>query len=369
MNQRAANLLSRAPSVHPLCSSPCYPHSSVDLHALDADMCLWLPAPRPVRIHLHTAFISRSCEKGEVKETVAPRGGRQSNMPGATVKKEASSNAPSLRSSSSRGGGASGAGAKEETKKPTIPGFLTKTFEIFSNDEFEDLCGWGENGDTIIIKKVPEFSSTVLPRYFKHSNFQSFVRQLNMYDFHKTVQDPSHGEFRHEFFRRGREDLLHKIKRKVSQPSSSSSSHHYSSRSSNSGGSSHVNSANSETYNAAAAMMTLPTQGVATAPVCGLSMLAESSTLKSARSPASGGAGSSGSASSRKHPRDPEEDTERRVVQLEDMVKALHETNQSLWAQVSATRGKQTLSNGRNKILIGPSDYASRKISSVCAHL
>jgi hypothetical protein len=267
-------------------------------------------------------------------------------MPGATVKKEASSNAPSLRSSSSRGGGASGAGAKEETKKPTIPGFLTKTFEIFSNDEFEDLCGWGENGDTIIIKKVPEFSSTVLPRYFKHSNFQSFVRQLNMYDFHKTVQDPSHGEFRHEFFRRGREDLLHKIKRKVSQPSSSSSSHHYSSRSSNSGGSSHANSTNSETYNAAAAMMTLPTQGVATAPVCGLSMLAESSTLKSARSPTSGGAGSSGSASSRKHPRDPEEDTERRVVQLEDMVKALHETNQSLWAQVRATHGKQALGNG-----------------------
>ncbi|CAN0037980.1 unnamed protein product, partial [Phaeothamnion confervicola] len=96
-----------------------------------------------------------------------------------------------------------------------IPAFLAKAFDIFSNPEFENECGWSPNGESIIIKDAHNFAQRVLPKYFKHGNVQSFTRQLNMYDFRKVVNDPTDGEFTHALFKRGQRHLLPFIKRKV----------------------------------------------------------------------------------------------------------------------------------------------------------
>ncbi|OQR81263.1 hypothetical protein ACHHYP_16605 [Achlya hypogyna] len=103
----------------------------------------------------------------------------------------------------------------KDDKDAVLPAFLSKTFEIFSRPDFAAICGWNPAGDTIIIHDPDVFVKQVLPRFFKHRNLPSFVRQLNMYGFHKSVLDSNKREFRHKMFLRDKPQLLHMIKRKV----------------------------------------------------------------------------------------------------------------------------------------------------------
>jgi hypothetical protein len=84
--------------------------------------------------------------------------------------------------------------------------FLQSTRDIFCNPAFSDgpvpICRWDEDGMTIRILDVKRFESEVLPKYFGHENFASFVRQLNMYDFHKASTDKDELVWRGEYFKR-----------------------------------------------------------------------------------------------------------------------------------------------------------------------
>ncbi|KAJ4000345.1 HSF-type DNA-binding-domain-containing protein [Lentinula boryana] len=86
---------------------------------------------------------------------------------------------------------------------------------------------WTEPGTSFVVSNVGEFSRSILGSHFKHNNFSSFVRQLNMYGFHKINRTPraqrtssdaqaiDTWEFSHHKFLRGRPDLLDEIKRKA----------------------------------------------------------------------------------------------------------------------------------------------------------
>jgi hypothetical protein len=121
------------------------------------------------------------------------------------------------------------------------------------------FISWTELGTSFVVSNVGEFSRSILGSHFKHNNvsihsihsctflppsqspgvptdfftkFSSFVRQLNMYGFHKINRTPrtqrlssssssSDGqtwEFSHHKFLRGRPDLLDEIKRKALEP-------------------------------------------------------------------------------------------------------------------------------------------------------
>jgi hypothetical protein len=91
---------------------------------------------------------------------------------------------------------------------------------MVSDPATEDIVCWDETGDSFIVLKEFEFASQLLPIYFRHKNFSSFVRQLNFYGFHKRNHEGKFTKFYHPFFKRNQLALLKQIKRKSTESSS-----------------------------------------------------------------------------------------------------------------------------------------------------
>ena len=86
------------------------------------------------------------------------------------------------------------------------------------------IADWSNDGRCFLVKDPDLFAQTVIPQFFKHNNFSSFVRQLNFYGFRKIKNDSvrihdeddeanKYWRFKHEFFLRGRPDLLKEIRK------------------------------------------------------------------------------------------------------------------------------------------------------------
>jgi hypothetical protein len=76
---------------------------------------------------------------------------------------------------------------------------------------------WTDDGKAFRIPNPTTFADQQLPLWFRDIQFSSFVRQLNMYDFHKipsSLEGDISVTFQHELFQKGEPDMLGQIERK-----------------------------------------------------------------------------------------------------------------------------------------------------------
>ncbi|KAJ5563113.1 hypothetical protein N7535_002442 [Penicillium sp. DV-2018c] len=107
-----------------------------------------------------------------------------------------------------------------QAKRKQIPPFVQKLSSFLDESKNTELIRWSDDGNSFVVLDEDEFARTLIPELFKHNNYASFVRQLNMYGFHKKVglsdnsmraserKNKSPSEYANPYFKRGHPDLL-----------------------------------------------------------------------------------------------------------------------------------------------------------------
>ncbi|KAM3140934.1 hypothetical protein pb186bvf_006945 [Paramecium bursaria] len=79
--------------------------------------------------------------------------------------------------------------------------FIQKTHEMLKNCSNRRTIQWIEQGDKFCIMNIKLFIRDILPKFFAHSNYASFLRSLNMYGFSSYKNKKGQKIIFHKYFK------------------------------------------------------------------------------------------------------------------------------------------------------------------------
>jgi HSF-type DNA-binding len=94
-----------------------------------------------------------------------------------------------------------------------VPNFPAKMHAILSRQDLADVICWMPHGRGWKVHKPREFEVSVLPTYFEHSKFSSFIRQANGWGFRRINAGRDRNCYYHPQFLRGLPHLCKEMKR------------------------------------------------------------------------------------------------------------------------------------------------------------
>jgi hypothetical protein len=95
-----------------------------------------------------------------------------------------------------------------------IPNFPAKMYAILSRKDLSDIITWLPHGRSWKVLKPREFEVKVIPSYFEHAKFSSFIRQANGWGFRRIVsKGADRNSYYHELYLRGRPHLIKLMRR------------------------------------------------------------------------------------------------------------------------------------------------------------
>lgn len=99
------------------------------------------------------------------------------------------------------------------TQSGAVPSFPIKMHALLSKPELSDILAWDSHGRSFRILKPRQFEAEILPRFFDHSKFSSFTRQVNGWGFRRLTEGANMGSYYEEHFLRSMPWLCKQMKR------------------------------------------------------------------------------------------------------------------------------------------------------------